>query len=135
MSVELERFKATLADLKSQRDNIAPQLERLQEKLDRLDRAIEPLEEIVAAEKQAVRSNGSTGAYAGMTILGACLKYLEDVGRRRTAKQVANAIFSGGIVTTSKKPNILIYNLLDRARQKNKALKRIKGGQWVYRKS
>lgn len=109
-----------LAKLRAQRT-------QTKETLDKLDSAIEHLE-VVVGERIEASTTPTTTQYQGIGIADATVRYLKEVNRGASTREIADAIRLRGMETTSRNYTATVYAVLSSASNR---VRRAPGGLWT----
>ena len=109
-----------LAKLRAQRAHT-------KETLDKLDSAIEHLE-VVVGERSAASPTPTSTQYQGLGIADAAVRYLKEVNRGASTREIADAIRLRGVQTNSRNYTATVYAVLSSARDR---VHRAPGGVWT----
>lgn len=81
-----------------------------QQEIDAIDRAILQIEQVMAMVEPT--SVPTSTEYAGLSIGEAAVKWLEEAGRPAATREIAEALISRGIRTTSKNFSMTVYTII-----------------------
>ncbi len=100
-------------------DSLRQQRGVLTEELAKVDTAIAQLEGLLDGKVAAVGGGAMRGAsYEGLGIADAAMRYLREVGRAASTREIADQIRLRGVTTTSKNYTATVYAVLAGAKDR-----------------